>query len=282
MATDAAALTYTSGTVTTADGLALFTQCWEPEATPKALVVLVHGYAEHSGRYAHVAAFLGGEGYAVCAYDQRGYGKSEGYPAYVERIEQYQDDLDRVIADARTRFPEVPWFLFGHSMGGLVASLYVLNHARQPHGLLLSSPAFRSFEPVLLQRLSGLLGALFPKLPTVPLKRATISRDARIVTEALDDPLNYHGRFLARTGAEIVRGMRQLNTRAAELRLPFLAFHGTADALIDPTGTIAAYEAARSADKTLKLYEGLYHETLNEPERAEVLALIADWLKAHI
>ncbi len=268
------------GSLTTPDGLTLFTQHWTPNHDAAAVVLLVHGYAEHCGRYDHVAGAFVEQGAAVYAYDQRGHGRSEGSRAYVDRFEQYLTDLYQVLQQVQGRTPEVPVFLFGHSMGGLASLLYGLNRPMDMRGLLLSAPAIEinpDLAPILRKFAQG-LDRLFPTLPTVRSPHGAISRDPAVVEEAQNDPLNYHGRTKARMGAELLRAGNKAQSRLDELRVPFLVIHGTADPLATPTWSERLYERARAEDKTLKLYKGLYHETFNEPEQDEVLDDLSTWL----
>ena len=273
-----------TGTLTTYDGLTLFTQGWRPENASKAAVALVHGYAEHSGRYAHVAAFLTARGYGVHAYDQRGYGRSEGRRAYVDAFDQYVVDLHSFMQTVREREPGRPIFLLGHSMGGAVCALYCIDHGARPKGLALSSAALKVSGDVapLLRRAARGLSYLAPTLPTVELPCGLISHDAAVVARAEADPLYYHGRVLARTGAELLRASQRIEAQLERLTVPLLLFHGTGDELTDPDGSHLAHRRAGSADKTLKLYDGLLHETLNEPEQEQVLADLAAWLDARV
>jgi len=266
------------------DGLHLHTQHWMPDETPTAVVGLVHGYAEHSGRYDHMASTFTEQGAAVYAYDQRGYGRSDGRRAYVESFDRYLDDLGQFLDHVRTRQPDFPLFLFGHSMGGLVVLKYVLERKPSLNGLLLSAPAIEinpNLAP-LLRQLAQILGRLFPILPTTRSPQNAISRDPTVVEEAKNDPLNYHGRVLARTGAEMLKAGAEVRKRLDALTDPFLVIHGTADTLANPEWSQRLYERAASNDKTIRIYEGLYHETFNEPEQDEVLQDLGDWLGARI
>lgn len=272
------------GPIVTDDGLHLFTQAWTPANMPRAAVGLVHGYAEHSGRYAHVAEAFVERGAAVYAYDQRGYGRSEGTSAYVDAFDRYLDDLDRFLEHVSTRQPDLPLFLFGHSMGGLVVLKHTLERAPSLQGLLLSAPAIEINPDLapLLRRLARVLGRLFPTLPTTRAPEDAISRDPEVVEEAQNDPLNYHGRVLARTGAEMLRAAQEVRGRLGELIHPFLVVHGTADMLTSPEWSKRLYEEAAASDKRIELYDGLYHETFNEPEQDEVLQDLGDWLEERI
>lgn len=269
----------TTRTFRTHDGLSLVARHWLPKTPPRASLLLIHGYAEHCGRYDHVAETFVDEGVAVHAYDQRGHGRSEGRQAYVDQFEHYLTDLDAFRLHVAPP-SEVPLFIFGHSMGGLVALLYTLNRRPDLRGLILSAPAIEINSDLapFLRRGAQVLGRLLPTLPTVRSPEGAISRDPAVVEAAQNDPLNYHGRTLARTGAELLRAGNEAQQCLHELATPFLVLHGTADPLASPSWSRQLYQRAAATDKTLKLYDGLYHETFNEPERAEVLGDIRTWL----
>ncbi len=272
------------GPLVTDDGLHLHTQHWMPDETPAAVVGLVHGYAEHCGRYDHVACTFTEQGAAVYAYDQRGYGRSDGRRAYVESFDRYLDDLGQFLNHIRTHQPDCPLFLFGHSMGGLVVLKYALERQASLQGLLLSAPAIQ-INPELapfLRRMAQTLGHYFPTLPTTRSPQDAISRDPAVVEDAQKDPLNYQGRVPARTGAEMLKAGAEVRERLEAMTDPFLVIHGTADTLANPEWSQQLYERAASDDKTIKLYEGLYHETFNEPEQDEVLQDLGTWLGARI
>lgn len=263
-----------------ADGLRLVGRAWRPAAA-RSVVAIVHGYAEHSGRYAHVAEHLTQRGHAVYAYDQRGHGRSPGRRAFVRSFDQYVDDLALFLRYVH----EVEGgrlFLFGHSMGATVSACYALRGNDLPDGLILSSAALRLPTPQPLQELARLLGRLLPTLPTAKLDRRLISRDAAVVAETDRDPLYYRGGIPARTAAELFAAAQHIQDHAERLTLPLLFIHGTADGLTEPGGSEACYGRARSTDKTLALFPDLYHETFNEPEKARVLDEITAWLDEHM
>lgn len=275
-----------AGTLTTPDGLTLATRRWLPHDHPKAAVLIVHGIGEHSGRYAHVATHLLLHDYAVYAYDHRAHGRSEGEPrAYADSFDEYVRDLGTVLDWVRADTAGRPLFLFGHSMGGAVAALYVIEHGADGlAGLVLSSAALKvpaSLAPI-LQKLAGTVSRIAPRLPTQKLDTSDLSRDAAVVRAYEDDPLVYTGGIRARVGHGILEASRRIEERPEAFALPLLLFHGTADRITDPAGTQLLYERSPSADKTLRLYEGLYHETFNEPERERVLGDLTDWLDARV
>ncbi len=267
----------------TADGLRLFEQSWLPDGPPKAAIVIVHGYAEHSGRYAHVAELLVASGYAVHAFDLRGHGRSEGRRTFVRSLGQHVADVEGFVARVRQREPGVPVFLLGHSMGGTVVASFLVSGAHDVRGAVLSGAALKlkGGAARLLQHLLLLLGRLAPRLPLGRLKSEEISRDPSVVAAYDSDPLVYRGRMPAGTAAAVIRAVRRIAARMGQITVPLLLVHGASDALAEPEGSRELYERAASRDKTLKLYEGLYHEVLNEPEKEQVLADVAGWLDAH-
>lgn len=275
---------HSTGTYESDDGLRLFEQEWSPEGTPKAGVVIVHGYGEHTGRYVHVAEELTRNGYAVSTFDLRGHGRSQGDPrTFVRSFDEHLDDLERFLSRVRERHSGRPLFLFGHSMGGTIATLFAI--ARQPEirGLLLSGASLKlsdNYSPSLIT-LAKIISLVLPKLRLIKLDASAVSRDAEVVREYVTDPLVYHGGIPARTGAEMNRAMERIRQRMETLEVPLLIMHGTCDLLADPEGSRQLYDRAESGDKDLRLYEGLYHEILNEPEKAQVLADMVEWLDTH-
>ena len=273
-----------TGILRTADGLTLFTQGWEPDKPPRSVVVIVHGYGDHSSRYADLAVHLMQQGHTVQTYDQRGHGRSEGRRAYIDTFDQYLDDLHAFLASVRRQFEGLPFYLLGQSMGGAIAALYCLEREADFQGLVLCSAALKAHDDMapLLQKLSSVVGRLLPRLPTITLDLDALSRDPAVVRRAREDLLYYHGRMPARTGSEMLRAMQRINRHLENLTLPLLLIHGTADQITDPAGSIACYERARATDKTLGLYPDLYHETFNEPEKEQVIEEITAWLDEHL
>lgn len=263
-------------------GLTLYWQAWLPEETPKAVVILVHGLAEHSGRYAHVAEHLVAHGYAVYALDHRGHGRSQGRRAQVGRMDYVVDDLHRFAAHVRSDQPGKAVFLLGHSMGGGIALAYALRYQDELRGLVLSSPAilFEGVSP-LQARAVKILSALAPGLPVLAIDGTAVSRDPEVVRAYDRDPLNYRGKIPVRTVAEMMRGAERLPDQLGSLRLPVLLLQGTEDRLVPASASRLVHDRASSLDKTLRLYDGLYHEVFNEPERGQVLADLSHWLDWH-
>jgi alpha-beta hydrolase superfamily lysophospholipase len=275
-----------SNRVEAADGLKIFYRYLVPPH-PKAGVLLLHGYAEHSGRYGWVMDRLAEAGFAAFAPDHRGHGqsaRSKTRLADLESVERVMDDLARCRALARERLPGVPWFLLGHSMGGMLALLFALRHPEDWGGLVLSAPGVKlpPYISPLLVRLSAVLARLLPLLPAQDFDYTKISRDPEVIRNYGSDPLVYIGKMRARTGYEQLRGIREVNARLDQLKMPLLLLHGGGDLLIEPAASQMVYERAASPDKTLKLFPGLYHDIWSEPERQEVMDLTLEWLRRHL
>lgn len=270
---------------TTRDGEELYLQAWIPDDF-KAAVLIVHGLAEHSGRYAHVAEFLTENGYAVYTFDGRGHGKSvDGPPdAFYPSIDDYTDDVADLYGKMKQHAAGKPCFIFGHSMGGCITSYYEITQNPDTAGILLSGPAVivgDDISPFLI-RVSKLLSRIAPKMATTVLDGSSISRDPIEVEKYNNDPLNYRGGIRARVGAEMLKAINTITEKTAQFKNPVLIMHGTADRIASPAGSQNLYDGASSTDKTLKLYDGLFHELVNEPEKEMVMNDMLAWMEARL
>ena len=263
---------------------AIYLQCWEPETTPRAVLLLAHGAGEHSSRYQPLAQFFCGYNYAVAALDHQGHGYSDGTPGYVNTFKDYVSDLAIFHRQIQARFPGVPMFLLGHSMGGLIGSLYLMQHPAGFDGAILSGPAIKTdLEPGRVQMfLLRLLAVLLPHLGILKLNAEGVSRDPEVVRKYVEDPLVYHGKMSVRMVRELFAGMNAIQAGASGITLPLLILHGGADAMTSPQGSQFLHQQVGSRDKTLSIYPGLYHEIFNEPERADVLGQVLDWCEARL
>lgn len=274
-------MTHETGTLRTADGLDLFTRRWLPDMETRAAVALVHGVHEHSGRYAYVASALMRRGVAVHAVDLRGHGQSPGERGRVGSFDEYVLDVARLLEETFGAAGGTPVFLMGHSMGGLVAAATVVERGAEGlAGLVLSSAALRvpATTPAALRKLAPLVARVAPGLPVQRLDLSGLSRDPVVVRNYGEDPLTTTQAVRAHTANAILEAAERVRQRPEAFRLPLYLFHGTADRITDPAGTRWLAEHAPSDDVTLRLYDGLYHEALNEPERDEVIRDLADWL----
>ena len=266
----------------TADGFDLAAQAWLPPA-PRALVALVHGIAEHGGRYAWLAAQANAQGVGVVTVDLRGHGSSPGERSYVERFDDYLLDVDALWARAQELAAGRPLFLMGHSMGGAIALRWAAQRRAEMAGLILSSAALKigGDVPRLLVALAPLLSRWLPHLRGTRLDPALISNDSSQVAAYVNDPLVSLKAPPARTGAELLAVMEANRAAAVGLKLPVYLFHGDADRLTDPEGSREIHAAWGGTDKTLRLWPGSRHETLNDLDREAVVAGLLGWVRAH-
>jgi alpha-beta hydrolase superfamily lysophospholipase len=273
-------MNHTDGRFTGAGGIEIRWQAWLP-TDPKAVVVIAHGAGEHSGRYAHVATRLVDAGYAVYALDHRGHGRSGGRRAVVDRMDNVVADLRSLIALAAAEQPGRKVFLLGHSMGGTISLALAARHQQELAGMALSGPVavLEAASPA-LRLAAKVLSALTPGLGVFGVDPSLVSRDPDVVRAYREDPLVFHGKLPARTVAELAGAVEGFPAAIPGIRLPLLLMHGTADKLAPPAGSTMVHERAGSSDKTLRLYEGLYHEILNEPEQETVITDLLDWLNA--
>ncbi len=259
----------------------IYYQAWLPEAECRTVLLVVHGLAEHSGRYMNVVNHFVPLGYAVYSLDHIGHGKSEGTRVYVERFADYTETLKSYFDLIRLENPDKPVFLVGHSMGGLIGAFYLLEHQAELAGAVLSGPLAKvpdNTSPAIVF-MGKLLSKLLPKTGLLGLDAQGVSRDPAVVQAYVNDPLVYTGKTTARLAAELVGAVQRLNGEAATITLPLLIVQGGADKLVDPAGAKLLYDTVSSGDKTLKVYEGFYHEVFNEPERAQVLGDVEAWLE---
>lgn len=267
-----------------AEGHSIYYRYWLPEQPPQAVLLVVHGAAEHSGRYARFAEHFVARGFACAALDHIGHGQSEGTPGYIRDFDDHVETLDRFQRQVSADFGGVPLILLGHSMGGLISCCYLLQHQDAFAGCILSGPAIKTeLEPPWWQRtLIQLFSRLLPKLGVLQLDAAGVSRDPAEVKAYREDALVYTGKLSARMVSQLFAAMQLVQHRAAEIHCPLLLLHGGADVLTAPSGSQFLNDSVASADKTLKIYPGLYHEIFNEPERADVFADIETWLAARL
>jgi acylglycerol lipase len=277
---------HSSDTFLSQDQIILYEQFWECDA-PKGAIALVHGIAEHSDRYVHIAEAFTQAGFNFYTFDLRGHGKSDGDRCYTPSFNHYLADVDIFLERVRSRTNAFPLFLMGHSMGGAIATLYCITRQvkeSQLQGLILSAALLKSREvsPILLQ-IAFFLGRLFPKQQSfVRLSGQSISRDQQVVDAYQNDEKVYHARMPFRTLCELLRATQRIETNLEQVTVPFLAMHGTADTLTDPAGSKELYQRSPIADKTLQLYDGLFHEILNEPEHEQVMADVVAWVQTRI
>lgn len=260
----------------TTDGFTQLRRHWAAD-DPRAALLLVHGIGEHSGRYEHVGHFFAERGIDTLAYDQRGFGQSGGRRAYVKSFDQYLDDVDQLLAERRRL--GVPVVLMGHSLGGLVVSTHLVSSRPQPDLAVISAPALHADVPAWQKALAPALGRIAPKshIPS-KIEPELLSRDVAVQRAYVDDPLVIAG-ATARLGQEIFATMKATTAVIHRVSVPTYVLHGAEDRLVPPSASEAL---GRLPNVTRKVWDGLRHECLNEPEQVDVMNGIVTWLDGEL
>jgi alpha-beta hydrolase superfamily lysophospholipase len=273
-------------------GRRLHIERWAPSAggpePPKPAVVIVHGFGEHADRYDYVARALAGAGRSTLAFDLAGHGRSDGPRAVVESVDEVVADIDRLVDEATSTSHSVlpvqadKPVLLGHSMGGAFAAAYATGNQDRLSALVLSAPALHFASSPRWQALAvQALAAMAPRAGVTRIDPAGLSHDADVVASFSSDPLVWHGRFPARTAAELYRASRLALTGAGALRLPTLILHGDADPIVPVRSSPQFFAALGSEDKELQVFPGLYHEPFHELNKDQVIAVLLGWLSRH-
>ncbi len=268
-------MTSSSGSLMTHDGVCLLTRHWET-SQPRAAMLLVHGVSEHVGRWSHVADFFAARGYEVHAYDHRGHGGSGGDRIHVDEFEHYVADLQLVVERIAG---DLPLVIYGHSMGGLIATAYAESDRPQPDLYVLSAPALAAEVPGALRVVAKLAGRVLPGVRMqAPTKGEQLSRDPAVGEAYFADPL-VDLKGTARFGSELFQAMEETTANLHQIRTPALVIHGGDDTLVPPAAS-APLAAVEGVER--RVFPGLRHEMHNEPEAKEVLAFVAGWLDDQI
>ncbi|MCF7948494.1 MAG: lysophospholipase [Spirochaetia bacterium] len=256
---------------------------WKTDLPVEGDIVLVHGYAEHSGRYAEAAEHLNTAGFNVWAMDHYGHGLSDGHRADVKDFRLFSQDLQLFIQTTVKPQQQQSLFVYGHSMGGAVSLLYALEHQSEVTGLILSGPMVRpgALTSKLERRAVHFLRKIVPSLPFRPFSAELLSHDPEEVQKYKNDPLNYTGKLKVRLGDELLRMEDYLSDSALNsLSLPVLLLHGGEDEVVPPENSKVILDRIQSTDKTRIVFPGLYHEIHKEAERESVFSTIIDWVEA--
>ena len=263
-------------------GLRIFTRHWEPAQAPTATLVICHGVNSHGGQYIRAAEDFAAHGYAVTALDLRGRGRSEGERFYTDSIDDYVSDVAQTIELARSKHPDLPVYLLGHSAGGVTSVTYALDHQDRIDGLICESFAFRVYAPDIALKLLEGASHLIPHTHVLKLKMEDFSRDPAWVAQLNADPLTLDEVQPVQTVASFARAGERFEREFSRITLPVLILHGTADKATRPDGSQQFFDEAGSSDKTLKLYEGAYHDLLNDTDRSIVMSDVTTWIDSHL
>lgn len=272
------------GTFMSVRNLNIYYQGWLPENEVKAVLLLVHGAGEHAGRYNNVVNHFVPLGYAIYGLDHIGHGKSDGEREVIERFEDYTEPLKTFYKMIAGWQPGKPVFIYGHSLGGLVTSFLLLDHQEDYKGAILSAAPTKVPERIspFTVALGKFLSSVAPKAGLLPLEPSHVSRDSSVVEAYINDPLVFHGKMPARLSAEMLRAMIRVSGEAKKISLPMLIIQGSEDKLIDPGGSRMLYEQSSSTDKTIKFYEGFYHEVHNDPGCEVMFKELEEWLQSKL
>jgi alpha-beta hydrolase superfamily lysophospholipase len=266
----------------TTGGLKIFYRSWRPTGKPRAVVAICHGFNAHSGPYSWVAEQLIAHGFAVYALDLRGRGKSDGERFFVQDLYEYVSDVGMLISLAKSREPGVPVFLFGHSAGGVVSCIYALDHHGQLAGLICEDFAFQVPAPDFALAVLKGLSHIAPHAHVLKLHNEDFSRDPAVVKAMNEDPLIAHEVQPTQTVAALVSADERLKKEFPLIKLPVFILHGTGDKAAKPSGSQLFYDTVGSKDKTLKFYEGYYHDPLHDLGKEVVMADIQAWIEPRI
>jgi alpha-beta hydrolase superfamily lysophospholipase len=280
-----AGVRHSETTFTGVANLRLFAQSWDnPDIPRRAILIILHGLKDHSSRYSELASATVKRGFVVSAFDHRGHGRSQGKRAYVNRFDDYLADLRTFITMVREKDPGLPLFIFGHSMGGTMTTIAVIKRVADFQGVVLSAAALVPGKGVssTLIRVTRVLGAIAPQLPLMNLPNERFSRDRKVVDAMSADPLIYQKNGPVRTAAQLLNAMRYIKIGMRDFTAPVLILHGDADQLTNPQGSRALLTRCESTDKALKVYPGLVHDLVHEPEKDRVISDIAGWLEVHL
>ncbi len=265
------------------DGLRLYFQCWQTGVSPKGVICLVHGLGEHSGRYSEWAARLNQVSYSVLTLDLRGHGKSDGQRGHVSSYDEYLQDTDLLLNEARQRFQGTPCFLYGHSLGAMIACNYVLHRKPVLAGVIITALSHKSSlqEQKGKVLLAKVLGTIVPRMSlSTGLVPVTISRDPEVVSRYINDPLVHHLATVG-WGKSTLEDISWCEKHASEWTLPVLFMHGELDKLGYAEGS-REFASKIKGDCTLKIWQGLFHEVHNEPEKDQVFEYMREWLDKHV
>lgn len=270
--------------IRTNDGLTLHAVEWKPDFTPKAAIFLVHGIGEHTGRYQHVAEVFTNAGFVLTGFDLRGHGKSEGIRGHSPSYDAFMEDINIGLKNVRETYPGIPVFLYGHSLGGNLTLYYSVTQQSLPAGAIVTSPALGVTVPISPAKM--LIGKImYSVFPTFQMKNGLdpndLARDTNVGTAYTADSL-VHTYTTARLGLDLLNSGKYIIEHAANIQMPILLMQGTSDKLVSPELTKKFADHAPAKFVTYKEWKGYYHELHNEPEKADVLKVMIDWLNSHI
>jgi alpha-beta hydrolase superfamily lysophospholipase len=279
-------MNYKSTAYASFDGMKLSGYIWEPQETPKAIINLVHGFGEYSERYDKWAMRFTANGYLVHALDYRGHGKSDGRRGHINNFDEFLNDVDVLVKESKMLYPELPQFIYGHSLGGNIVTNYILKRENDFKGAILSSPWYKlSFDPsAFMLFLARIMNKAYPKFTQdSKLELNALTHDKKIVDDYIKDPL-VHEKISARMYFEIYKAGNWVLKNADKINLPLLIQHGNDDNITSYKASKEFAEKAKSLNKDViyKEWTGLYHELHNELEKDDVFEFVLKWLEKKV
>ncbi len=275
---------HSEGTFKSVRDLKIFHQAWLPDGEVKGVLFIVHGVGEHSSRYTNVINRFLPLGFAVYALDHIGHGKSEGEREMIDKFADYSAPLITYRKMVAEQHPDVPVFIYGHSMGALITCVHLLSHQADFTGAIISAPPLMipaNISPITIT-IGRLLSAIAPKMGLIDLDVNNLSNDKAVVEAYVADPLVFHGKMTARISSEMLGAIKQVNDSVGKINLPLFIIQGGADHIVDPAGADMLYAKSSSSDKTLKVYDGFFHEIHNEINRELMFSDLEAWLKPRL
>ena len=265
-------------------GVEIVYDVWTPPATPRAVIVLAHGYGEHARRYDHVAQRFGEAGFATYALDHRGHGRAGGRRVQVRHMKEFVSDYRQLVQRARDENPGIKVIVLGHSMGGGIVFAYGVEHTDDYDLMILSGPAIAAHTGVSKAKaiIGKAIGSIFPNLPIEAIDADAVSRDPEVVAAYKADPLVYRGKVPAGIGKALLVVSEKMHLLAPGITAPLLVVHGEEDKLVSADGSKRLVEHVGSHDVELKIYPDLFHEVFNEPERDRVLNDVVAWINQRL
>lgn len=271
---------YQDGYFTNQENHSLYYQNWLPDSQPKASLMIMHGLNEHTGRYAKFANTFVGKDFAVYGMDLYGHGKSEGTRSYVKEFSQYIRDYFLFLKMIKEWLPGCPIFLIGHSMGGLIGTVFLIDHPEQISGAVFSGSVVQVPDDISAAtiKLGQIISVIMPKMGMLGLDLSGLSRNPEVVQAYKDDPLVYTGKFTVRISAEMNKAMDRVAGEADQIKHPLLILHGGADYIVSPSNSKYLHGLVSSDDKKLILYPDSYHEIYNDYGNEQVFQDVTSWL----
>jgi alpha-beta hydrolase superfamily lysophospholipase len=274
---------HSESTFNGAGGLTLYYQKWQPDQKARAVLAIVHGFGEHSGRYMNVVNHFVNTGFTIYSFDHRGHGRSEGQRGHIMQWAEFREDVQNFLQMVCTKEKDMPVFLMGHSMGGLIVLNYLLHNHEELTAVIASAPLLAQprISPILVM-ISRILSNIWPGFSIdTKLDVNSISRDPEAVKAYQEDPL-VHSTASARFGTELTAAIEWTQTHAAEFNLPLMIIHGNADSLVPPEGSRKFFDNLTINDKEIHMYEGGYHEPHNDLDKITVLNDFEQWILKHM